>query len=154
MHRKRITPIPGPHARKGARHLTVIDCREAVMSDEQYLYAARLAVAYGYQAAVDSLPTSHPRLESFEHNLCDARELAGLPRLRPLALADDHSGAAKVHVWEARAEHNIGVFIARYLSEHPSPGASTIRSELARWGNALRGDGEARLASMCAPVAR
>ena len=59
-----------------------------------------------------------------------------------------------VTLWEARAEHDVGVMIARYLAEHPPPGRSHVEADLARWSTALRDDGQARLTALGHPPLR
>lgn len=50
--------------------------------------------------------------------------------------------------WDARAEQDIGVLIARYLSENPAPSESVVALDLRRWSSALRSDGQARLVEL------
>jgi hypothetical protein len=69
------------------------DARIAAMliaGDAEWLWAARLEVMRGYERAVRLVSQSRGAVsqedaEFFEQGLSDARELAGLPRLRVLA---------------------------------------------------------------------
>lgn len=63
------------------------------------------------------------------------------PILAPL----EGGAAPSVESWEARAEYDIGVLIARYLAEHPSPSESQVHRDFLSWSAALRCDGQARL---------
>jgi hypothetical protein len=50
--------------------------------------------------------------------------------------------------WDARAEQDIGLMIARYLLEHPAPDGSELAADLERWSLNLVRDGQARLAGL------
>lgn len=53
--------------------------------------------------------------------------------------------AEAVALWDARAEHAIGVLIERYVAECPCPGPSLIETDLLRWAERLRDAGAASL---------
>ncbi len=47
--------------------------------------------------------------------------------------------------WDAKAEHDIGVFIGRYVRENPPPPGMLFADDFKRWGEKLVRHGEARL---------
>jgi hypothetical protein len=69
-------------------------------------------------------------------------------------LAEVTAQVDAVAAWEARAEREVGVMIARYLAENPAPGRSHVEDDLARWSGELRSDGQARLAALGHPSLR
>lgn len=48
-------------------------------------------------------------------------------------------------LWEAQAEHAIGVYITTYMAQHPAPPGSTVAAELAASGHALADAGRRHL---------
>lgn len=50
--------------------------------------------------------------------------------------------------WDARAEFDIGVLIARYLESHPPPAGAAFAPEFRQWSDRLRGHGQRRLAEV------
>jgi hypothetical protein len=53
--------------------------------------------------------------------------------------------------WDAHAERDIGLMIARYLLANPAPADSLIASDLEAWAVNLLRDGQARLAELGEP---
>lgn len=60
-------------------------------------------------------------------------------------VAAERVGLDPIDAWEARAERDVGLMIARYLGENPCPGASRICDAFASYAAQLRDRGEARL---------
>lgn len=67
------------------------------------------------------------------------------PGAKDTASVFDASGGA---VWDAHAEHEIGVLIERYLTEHPAPDGATCAEPFARWAGELHRSGQARLEAL------
>lgn len=51
-------------------------------------------------------------------------------------------------VWDARAEHDVGHLILRYLREHPPPPDTECGGDFTRWAENLVADGLDRLAAL------
>ena len=58
-----------------------------------------------------------------------------------------------VVVWDARAAHDVGQMILRYLAENPPPAESRYAGDFERWGTNLIRHGSDRLTvSGCSPL--
>jgi hypothetical protein len=58
-------------------------------------------------------------------------------------MESQHGG---VEAWEARAEHEVGLLIERYLRQNPSPAESLLSQQLAVSAQYLREAGDLNLA--------
>jgi hypothetical protein len=50
--------------------------------------------------------------------------------------------------WDARAEYDLGVFMRRYLHDHPPSVPSALSRDFEVWSENLSHDGQARLAAL------
>lgn len=60
----------------------------------------------------------------------------------PMMQVHEGEDAEAIERWEARAEHDVGVFIARYLAEHPCPASSVIAARLEQSAQDLQAAGQ------------
>lgn len=51
-------------------------------------------------------------------------------------------------LWDARAELDVGLFIERYLCEHPPPSGAVFAPEFECWSSRLQSRGRERLAEL------
>lgn len=76
--------------------------------------------------------------------------MAQLPIMQSHDGGDSEAGKR----WDARAEYDVGLLLARYLHENPAPSTAQFAQDLERWSQNLRRHGQSRLQELGQPRLR